>query len=158
MNMLKSVCLSQVLFILIISNGAVGSELAPDAKDKCVVCGMFVAKFPDWTAMIEYQNGRRVWFDGVKDLMKGYTNPAKYGLPAERSTVKSIWVKDYYSLKLIDGRNAFYVIGSNVSGPMGKELIPFLKEKEAQGFQKDHQGEKVLRFNQLTADILKKTD
>jgi copper chaperone NosL len=158
MNILTSITLSLILFFLLVSNGIAGNEIAPAAKDKCAVCGMFVAKFPDWTAMIEYQNGRRAWFDGVKDLMKGYGNPAKYGLPAERSAIRSIWVKDYYSLKLIDGRNAFYVIGSNVPGPMGKELIPFMKEKDAHGFQNDHHGEKVLRFNQLTPDVLKKAD
>jgi nitrous oxide reductase accessory protein NosL len=146
------------LLFLLTSNSIAGSGISPAAKDKCAVCGMFVAKYPDWTAMIEYRNGRRVWFDGVKDMMKGYGNPARYSLPKERSEISNIRVKDYYSLTLIDGRTALYVIGSNVLGPMGKELIPFANEKDAKGFQKDHSGEKILRFNQLTADQLKKLD
>jgi nitrous oxide reductase accessory protein NosL len=147
------------LLLLILPAGSLAeNKIAPVAKDKCAVCGMFVAKYPDWSAMIEYKSGRRVWFDGVKDLLKGYVSPAKYGLPKDRSEIKAVWVKDYYSLSLADGRTALYVMGSDVLGPMGKELIPFAREKDATGFQKDHQGEKVLRFDQLNADILKKLD
>jgi len=41
--------------------------------------------------------------------------------------IDSIYVTDYYNLTLIDGYQAFYVVGSNVYGPMGKELIPLEK-------------------------------
>jgi nitrous oxide reductase accessory protein NosL len=147
-----------MLFLFLISSAFAGNDISPAAKDKCAVCGMFVAKYPDWSAMIEYRNGRRVWFDGVKDLLKGYSNPAKYGLLKDRSEIKAIWVKDYYSLSLIDGRSALYVIGSDTLGPMGKELIPFAKDKDAKGFQKDHLGEKIFRFDQLNAETLKKLE
>lgn len=146
------------LLALLASNGSAGSEVVPTAKDKCAVCGMFVAKYPDWSAMIEYRNGRRAWFDGVKDLVNGYENPARFGLPKEKSEVKEIRVKDYYSLKLIDGRSAFFVIGSDVYGPMGHELIPFAKETDAKGFLNDHLGKKILRFNQLNPEVLKKLE
>jgi nitrous oxide reductase accessory protein NosL len=147
------------LLLLILPAGSLAeNKIAPAAKDKCAICGMFVAKYPDWSAMIEYKNGRRVWFDGVKDLLKGYVSPARYGLPKERSDIKAVWVKDYYSLSFTDGRTALYVVGSDILGPMGKDLIPFAREKDARGFQTDHQGEKVLRFDQLNADILKKLD
>ena len=135
-----------------------GAPASPGPKDKCLVCGMFVAKYPDWAAVIEYTNGRVVWFDGAKDLLKGLLAPGKYGLPKSSSEIKSIWVKDYYSLTLVDGRSARYVIGSDILGPMGKELIPFAKATDAKGFQKDHLGEKVLRFDELTAEVLKKLE
>ena len=134
------------------------SAVTPGPKDKCLVCGMFVAKYPDWAAVIVYTNGRVVWFDGVKDLLKGLLAPGKYGLPKAQSEIKAIWVKDYYSLTLVDGRSASYVIGSDIMGPMGKELIPFAMAADAKGFLKDHSGEKVLRFDQLTSNILKKLE
>jgi nitrous oxide reductase accessory protein NosL len=108
--------------------------------------------------VIEYQNGRRAWFDGVKDLMKGYLEPSRHGLPTDKSSIMTIWVKDYYSLRQIEGRSAYFVTGSNIMGPMGKELIPFAKESDARGFLKDHAGEKVLRFNQITSDLLRMLD
>ncbi|MGQ9653410.1 MAG: nitrous oxide reductase accessory protein NosL, partial [Thermodesulfobacteriota bacterium] len=38
--------------------------LRPGPKDKCPVCGMFVAKYPDWTAQVLFKDGRSVFFDG----------------------------------------------------------------------------------------------
>jgi copper chaperone NosL len=36
---------------------------------KCPVCGMFVAKYPQWVALIETPE-KNIYFDGVKDMMK----------------------------------------------------------------------------------------
>ena len=52
--------------------------------------------------------------------------------------IAAVQVTDYYALEPIDGRTAFYVVGSDVFGPMGKELIPFAKKAEAEEFLKDH--------------------
>ena len=52
----------------------------------------------------------------------------------ELSDIAVIYVTDYYSMKPTDGRKAYYVIESNVFGPMGRELIPFEKEPEAKEF------------------------
>lgn len=66
-----------------------------------------------------------------------------------------IFVKDYYSLAFIDGKRAFYVIGSNQLGPMGHELIPFARKSDAEGFLKDHQGKAILRFDEVSPATLK---
>ena len=65
---------------------------------------------------------------------------------------------DYYSVAAIDGRKAFYVIGSDVRGPMGKELVPFAKKADADAFLKDHRGQKVLRFDEITPATLQSPD
>jgi nitrous oxide reductase accessory protein NosL len=57
-------------------------------------------------------------------------------------------------LKHIDGRAAFYVIGSDVMGPMGKELVPFASEAAARDFLKDHRGQRVLTFKEITSATL----
>lgn len=158
---MKRLLLTIPLLMLVLLPAVTGSAApgpAPAAKDKCAVCGMFVAKYPDWFAAIEYRDGRRLWFDGVKDLMKAYLEPGRYGLPKERSEIKGILVKDYYSLKLVDGRTARYVLGSDVLGPMGKELVPFARENDAAGFKNDHRGEQVLRFDQINSAVLKKLE
>jgi nitrous oxide reductase accessory protein NosL len=63
-------------------------------------------------------------------------------------------VKDYYTLNAIDGRKAFYVVGSDVYGPMGQELVPFEKITDAQGFSEDHKGKNILRFGEITPAVL----
>ena len=52
-------------------------------------------------------------------------------------------------MEFIDGRKAFYGSGSDTYGPMGKELIPFEKETQAQEFLKDHKGKTVLTFGEI---------
>ena len=65
---------------------------------------------------------------------------------------------DYYDLTLIDGYGAFFVVGSDVYGPMGRELIPFKNEGDAKGFMKDHQGKTLLKFQEVTPEIVKGLD
>lgn len=146
-----------LLLWLVTSRYAVAavSVPAPTAKEKCPVCGMFVAKYPDWVSAIGFKDSTYVYFDGPKDLYSYYINLAKYDPTKTPASVSFIQVKDYYSLKAIDGRKAFYVLGSDVYGPMGKELVPFEKMKDAQEFMNDHKGKKLLRFNDISQSTLK---
>lgn len=131
---------------------------APSAKDKCPVCGMFVAPYPNWVGGILFKDGARFYFDGPKDLFAYYFAPGRYGSARKRADIAEIYVTDYYSVAAIDGRKAFYVVGSDVRGPMGKELVPFAKKTDADGFLKDHKGEKVLRFDEITPATLQRPD
>ena len=40
----------------------------PEKKDRCPICGMFVAPYPDWIATIVFKDDSQVFFDGCKDL------------------------------------------------------------------------------------------
>ena len=83
---------------------------------------------------------------------------AKYNPSKKIEDIDSIIVTDYYGLTPIDGRQARYVAGSNVYGPMGHELIPFEKEGDANEFMVDHAGKSLLRFDGVNADLLKSMD
>lgn len=137
---------------------AADSPAKPTSKDKCPVCGMFVSKYPEWSAQIRFGNSSTFFFDGAKDMFKFLSQPNKYIPGINPKDVKEIYVTDYYSLEPIEGKEAFYVIGSNVYGPMGKELIPFFREEDAKEFLKDHGGKRVLRFQEVTAELLKELD
>jgi copper chaperone NosL len=130
----------------------------PLLKDKCPVCGMFVAKYPDFVAEIIFKDSSYAVFDGVKDMLKYYFALDKYNPKKNRSDIDAIYVTDYYDLTFIDGLKAFYVIGSDVYGPMGRELIPFSSRSEAEEFRKDHQGKAVLEFNGITHNAVKGLD
>ncbi|MGV1098896.1 nitrous oxide reductase accessory protein NosL [Thiovibrio sp. JS02] len=123
------------------------------ATERCPVCGMFVAKYPDWLGQIHLADGGIRFFDGVKDLLAFYHHPGEYG--AGEASVKDIWVKDYYTLEWVDGRAAFYVIGSDIYGPMGHEFIPFASRPAAENFRKDHKGTDILSFAQITAELVR---
>jgi copper chaperone NosL len=127
----------------------------PPKDAKCPVCGMIVAKYPDWNASVVYRDGMTAYFDGPKDLFSYLLNPRKYDPGKKRADIATIAVKDYYSLATIDARQAYFVAGSNVLGPMGKELIPFAKKTDADGFRVDHLGRRLLRFSEITLEVLK---
>jgi nitrous oxide reductase accessory protein NosL len=131
------------------------SAPAPSAKDKCPVCGMFVSKYPDWVTTVTFKDSTTLFFDGVKDFFTYYHNKQKYSPARSQVSISAIIVTDYYSLKPIDAGQAYFVVGSDVYGPMGKELVPFGKANDAQAFLRDHKGKKVLRFNDVTPAILK---
>lgn len=147
------------LLLIALPAGAEGPGVAkPSPKDKCPVCGMFVAKYPDWLATVMFTDGTFRYFDGPKDLFKFLLDLKQYAPGKGQSDVDRFFVNDYYAVRQVDGRKAFYVIGSDVYGPMGKELIPFEKETDARGFLKDHGGRSILRYHEVTSAVLKQLD
>ena len=143
------------LFILapvLYANGT-ATEIVPP-QTRCPVCGMFVAKYPNWVTQIHYEDsGKTKFFDGVKDMMVLYFDPERYMAPP-REAIKNIYVKDYYSLSWLSAQDAFYVVGSDVYGPMGHELIPFASKEAAESFLKDHHGRKILTFGEITSELI----
>ena len=125
-------------------------EIKISKEDKCQVCGMYLHYYPNWVCEIDYPKGEVYKFDGVKDMMRFYFNHV------EGITV--ILVKDYYTLKTIDARDAFFVIGSDVLGPMGNELIPFRDKKSATTFSLDHRGKSPLPFDAISEKMVRAID
>jgi len=151
-----SVLLSLVMVLL--ATHAFAEPANPVHEDaKCPVCGMYVAKFDQWLAQIvdtgTGAGAEPLVFDGVKDMMAFYFDPPRYGSDIDMSTVE-IWVRNYYTLDYIDGRTALYVLGSDVRGPMGDELIPFATMAEAENFMKDHRGTEIVRFDDIGAGLI----
>ena len=119
---------------------------------------MFVAKYADWSAQILFKDGSHAFFDGAKDMFKYCLNLKQYHPSMTTGDIDSVYVTDYYDLAWIDGTKAFYVTGSNVYGPMGRELIPFKEEAGAKDFLKDHKGKSILMFEEVTPEVVKTLD
>jgi copper chaperone NosL len=130
----------------------------PTPRDKCPVCGMFVVKYPDWVASVRLRDGSHVFFDGAKDMFKYLHDMKKYDPSRRPEDIEAVLVMDYYELAWIDGRKAWYVLGSDVYGPMGRELIPLEREADAREFIKDHKGVRIIRFTEATAEVVKTLD
>jgi nitrous oxide reductase accessory protein NosL len=127
---------------------------APGAKDRCGVCGMYVAKYPQWVASIGFADGTVVFFDGPKDMFRYLLDLATFRAGATADQVAGVFVTDYYSTRPIDGRAAFYVVGSDVMGPMGAELVPASDRGDAETLMKDHGGTTVVGFGDVTAELV----
>lgn len=147
----------QALAIYLMSGAgghAVAKPIQVPEKAKCPVCGMFVAKYPNWVGEIETADGQHYYFDGVKDMLKFYFDPNRYHVKLASDQIAAIRVSDYYDLGPMDAHKAWYVIGSNVYGPMGDELIPFRTKEEAEIFSKDHFGKSIVSFEKIDAKMV----
>jgi len=127
-------------------------------KDRCPVCGMFVHPYQKWITQIQFKDNSHHSFDGMKCMCRLYIDPEKYEPTKKKQDFKLVLVRDYYTLKFIRHDKAFYVVGSDVFGPMGHELIPFSSEKDAGTFLSDHNGLKILRFDEIDTELLDKLD
>ncbi|WP_260843362.1 nitrous oxide reductase accessory protein NosL [Sedimenticola selenatireducens] len=150
-----------VLLLFFLSGGVTAETLdlpAPKQNDTCPVCGMFVAKYPAWIATVQYQDEHLHHFDGTKDLFKYLLDMPRWAPGHRQEDIKAIGVTEYYTLTRIDMRTAYYVIGSDVLGPMGHELIPLETEADAREFLQDHKGIRILRHDEVTRELLEALD
>ncbi len=127
---------------------------APGPDDRCAVCGMFPAKYPKWSATVLFEDGHADHFDGPKDLFKYLLDMEKYAKGRVADDIKGVGVTDYYEVERIDARLAFYVVGSDVLGPMGHELLPLAARPAAEEFMRDHEGKRILSFDEVSATVL----
>ena len=124
-------------------------EIVVAKGEKCPICGMFVYKYPKWATQIFYTD-KHYSFDGAKDMFKYYFD--------NKEGITEILILDWYTQKTIDATKAYYVIGSDVYGPMGHELIGFKDEADAKTFYMDHRGTKIIKFKDITKEAVYKLD
>ena len=147
--------------VLLASAPAAAEEVGPrkptDAS-RCPVCGMLVARHPDWLAQIVLAEDEVLFFDGAKDLFRFLLDPEDRPGAARARESGVAFVTSYYDREAIHARDALFVIGSDVLGPMGAELIPHASREEAEEFRRDHGGSAILGFHEVTREILVRLD
>jgi len=135
-----------MITLLVLFNACSSEKKVAPTEHRCANCNMIVEKYPNWIEKAVVSAKDTLYFDGPRCMFKI--------LLESSNKVASVLVKDYYSLKYIDGRTAFYVTGSDILGPMGNELIPFNSEQAARDFLNEHKGEKIVRFNDVDIKLV----
>jgi nitrous oxide reductase accessory protein NosL len=113
--------------------------LGGDIEDipACQYCGMDRNKFGQTRMLIEYEKGSRIGVCSIHDAAVDLSQSIS-------KTIKTIWVADYSTRKLIDAEQAAWVIGGDLPGVMsGKSRVAFAGKAEASAFRKEHGGETV---------------
>ena len=129
-------------------------ELTSDAIGH--YCSMVVAEHPGPKAQIFAGDAAEpVWFPSVRDMF-AYTM-----LPEENQEISAIYVSDTGASEgiaaitegaWVEARDAFYVLGSSITGGMGfPEAVPFADRGQAIAFAARHGGE-VVAFDEVTVD------
>ena len=134
------------------------TPLKPGHRDRCPVCGMFVMPYPEWIAQVRLRDGSTVFFDGCKDLFRYLLLNNRHRPEGSGKGVAAIFVTNYYDGETIAARNAYFVVGSDVMGPMGPELVPHRSYGAAADFVKDHHGLAILRFDDINEGVIRAID
>src|SRR5512147_1836595 len=95
------------IFAVLQATAEAKPPVRPVSTDRCSVCGMFVSKYPAWTAEIVFNDGSYAVFDGAKDMFTYYLDIGKYSLSKKREDIASMYVMDYYAVSFIDARTAY---------------------------------------------------
>lgn len=119
---------------------------------------MFVEMFADWNAKIEFKDSTTATFDGSKCMFKYFLEIKKYDPSKSMDDIAAVSVNDYYEKTPSDALRAYYVIWSDVYGPMGHEPIPFAKEADAKKFLKEHKGKRIVRFKDVDMKLITSLD
>ncbi len=118
------------------------------AVPHCPICGMDRAKFAHSRMFVTCADGTV--------LSTCSLHCAAVDLATRLgSAPASIQVGDYTG-RPIDAREAYLVLGSDVFGPMGKELIPFDSQAAAREFNRDHHGTRVVRWAEIRPTLLER--
>ncbi len=140
--------------LIILSSQDVHAHFVKAAEDEISpVCGMPLDKHPDWASVIMFKDGKHVKLHSPKNMFVFYFNMGKYDSKHKKHDISTMHVIDYYSRKNIKAKGAFYVLGCNVTGPMGDDLIPLKDRNAAEKFSAEHGG-KILAFDEITPDVI----
>ncbi len=128
-----------------------GKIKEPTETDSCVVCGMFPAKFPQHNSQIWAGDGSTKHFCSTQCMVNFNAESGKY--VQEPVQTKMAWVTLFSDGMYESAFGAYYVVGSKVDGPMGKEAIPFKLKKNAEDFVSENGGT-IVSFPQLTPELV----
>ena len=122
-----------------------------DNTDKCPVCGMYPARFPAHRCQLTTTSGNRYHFCSTQCLTGYLADPGQYAKNPGKT--KSVWVTVFPEGGYEYGMGLYYLVGSSVMGPMGREALPFRSKAEAAKRAAENGG-KVVRFNALTPSLV----
>ncbi len=111
---------------------------------RCALCGMRVDP-SGLVAGATGVDGASLAFDSAKCLFR---------YRFEHESARDAWVSDYYSRGHLSIDAAFFVLGSDVSGAMGADLIALSRAEDAERFSREHHGTAVLRLPDVTRAVI----
>lgn len=152
----------------------VPEPVALDGGKQCDACGMVIADHPGPNGQIFYRehapegHDNPAWFDSPKELFAYHFEKQRLDW-----TARVVYVTDYSAVdyrlftehdttyisshvepaSFADAADVVYVVGSDVHGAMGPDLIPFGERADATAFVDDHAGE-VLAYGDIDATTL----
>lgn len=124
-------------------------QIRTQPEDRCPVCAMMPHKNPKFASGVQLADGRTFYTCGTGCLLRAHLHPEVYlgAGPITRAVVP-----DYFTGRPLDADKAFWVAGSDVSGPMGPTPVPLSSEADADSFIRRHGGPHRFQLKDLDDD------
>lgn len=114
-------------------------------EERCLNCGMKIDRASAWRTEIVTDSGDVVEFDSPRCAFTAWRGGKVRG--------KTLRAQEYYDRTFADGKDLRFVIGGDVSGPMGADLVP-VSPPRALKFVQDHGADLALALGEVTPDVL----
>ena len=89
-------------------------------------------------------------------MLHNLCNIPKYQPGEKRGNLKMVWVTEYYSTRKMDAHDVLFVVGTNLVGPMGLDLIPVKGKKAAENLKLDYKGDLIVPLDRINQEIIDK--
>jgi len=126
------------------------SNTTANVSADCAHCGMPSLDYPQWHAEAVTSAGKELHFCSPRCFFIHFQDKSL------NLTAKEAQVTDYYTTQKVDAFSAYYVAGSNRTGPMGWDVVPFAQESDAEAFKKDYKGKQILRYEAISPELIQK--
>ena len=115
------------------------------AEQRCKHCGMKIDPSSPWRADLVAADGTTTSFDTPRCALTVWRSG--------KSQASSLRVQEYYERRWRNAEELRFVIGGDVVGPMGPDLVP-VDPARATKFIQDHGADRALRLDEVTTDVL----
>jgi hypothetical protein len=133
----------------LVSLVGLGSALAACKREgeRCRTCGMKIDPSSTWRTELVGADGKVTAFDAPRCALSA--------MRSGKVPAVSLRAHEYYDAKgpLRDGKELRFLVGGDVIGPMGPDLVP-VEPSRASKFIQDHGAERALTLDEVTADVL----
>ena len=119
--------------------------------ERCAVTGRPISLGSRWTAAVVLRDGRSYYILSPRSLLRAYLRPKNAFRVADEKELTRLIVTDYATGRPLDARQAHFVLGTKLRGPVGPDLVPAASAEAAAQLQREHPGSRVARLQELTA-------
>lgn len=135
------------LFVVAVGLGAVFTASGCRAKTeaRCKHCGMKIDPGSQWRTELVAEDGKVTPFDAPRCALQSWRSGA--------TPAKSVRVQEYYDRQPRDGADVRFIVGGDVIGPMGPDLVP-VDPARASKFIQDHAADRSLKLDEVTTQVL----
>ncbi len=121
--------------------------LACKREERCKTCGMKIDPASVWRAELVSADGKVTQFDTPRCAL--------YAWRKENFPAVTMRVREYYDASgpLRDARELRFVVGGDVTGPMGPDFVP-VEPSRVTKFIQDHGAEKSFTLDEITAEVV----